>query len=126
MNNATEPAFENEYWDFYEPGIYVDIVTGEPLFSSNTKYDADCGWPSFTQPIDAEVLSYHQDKSANLMRTEVRSRVGDIHLGHVFNDGPKESGGQRYCINSASLKFIHVDDMKNAGYENLIHLIELK
>ncbi|HLQ83496.1 MAG TPA: peptide-methionine (S)-S-oxide reductase MsrA [Pseudogracilibacillus sp.] len=126
MNDATEPAFENEYWDFYEPGIYVDIVTGEPLFSSNTKYDAGCGWPSFTQPIDAEVLSYHQDKSANLMRTEVRSRVGDIHLGHVFNDGPKESGGQRYCINSASLKFIHVDDMKNAGYENLIHLIELK
>lgn len=92
INDATEPAYENEYWDFYEPGIYVDIVTGEPLFSSNTKYNANCGWPSFTQPIDAEVLNYLQDKSANLIRTEVRSRVGNIHLGHVFNDGPQESG----------------------------------
>lgn len=124
IENNTEPEFENEYWDHFEPGIYVDITTGEPLFSSNTKYDADYGWPSFTKPIDAEVLSYHEDTNAKLNRTEVRSRVGDIHLGHVFNDGPKDEGGERYCINSASLKFIHVNDMKNEGYENLIYIIE--
>ncbi len=124
MENGTETAYENEYWDTYEPGIYVDIVTGEPIFSSNTKYDAKSGWPSFTKPIDAESIDYIEDDSANMNRTEVRSRVGDIHLGHVFDDGPEEEGGERYCINSASLKFIHVDDMKKEGYENLIHLVE--
>jgi len=124
IEDGTETAYENEYWDTYEPGIYVDIVTGEPLFSSNTKYDANCGWPSFTKPIDAESINVSKDNSANMDHTEVRSRVGDIHLGHVFDDGPEEEGGERYCINSASLKFIHVDDMKQEGYENLIHLVE--
>src|SRR5699024_2081084 len=124
IEDGTETAYENEYWDTYEPGIYVDIVTGEPLFSSNTKYDANCGWPSFTKPIDAESINVSKDNSANMDHTEVSSRVGDIHLGHVFDDGPEEEGGERYCINSASLKFIHVDDMKQEGYENLIHLVE--
>ncbi len=124
FENGTEPAFKNEYYDTDEPGIYVDITTGEPLFSSNTKYDSGSGWPSFTKPIDSEALTFQEDKSANMKRTEVRSRVGDIHLGHVFSDGPKEDGGERYCINSASLKFIPVNEMKKEGYENLIHLIK--
>lgn len=123
FENGTEPAFKNEYSETDEPGIYVDITTGEPLFSSNTKFDSGSGWPSFTKPIDSNVLSFHEDKSANMNRTEVRSRVGDIHLGHVFDDGPKEEGGERYCINSASLKFIPLADMEKEGYESLIHLI---
>src|SRR5699024_10567083 len=124
MNNETETAYENKYWDTFDRGIYVDVTTGEPLFSSNTKYDAQSGWPSFTKPIDVEALNFSKDNSANMERTEVRSRVGNIHLGHVFEDGPKDEGGERYCINSASLKFIHIDDMKKEGYENLIHLVK--
>lgn len=120
--NDTEQAFSNEYWDFFEPGIYVDIKTGEPLFSSADKYDSQCGWPSFTKPMDPNVVTYHEDTSYNMNRTEVRSRVGDIHLGHVFVDGPEEYGGKRYCINSASVTFIHVDDMKDEGYGDFVNV----
>ncbi|MBW8349204.1 peptide-methionine (R)-S-oxide reductase MsrB [Bacillus sp. IITD106] len=118
--DGTEPAFNNKYWDFYEPGIYVDIVTGEPLFSSRDKYDSDCGWPSFTKPITHKTVKYEEDTSFNMNRTEIRSRVGDIHLGHVFEDGPIEEGGLRYCVNSASLRFIPLEDMEKEGYGDFI------
>lgn len=118
----TEAAYSNDYWDLFEPGIYVDIVTGEPLFSNREKYDSKCGWPSFTKPIIPEVTTYHEDTSFNMERTEVRSRVGDIHLGHVFEDGPEEHGGKRYCINSASIKFIPIHEMKDAGYGHLVNI----
>lgn len=124
MEDDTETAYSNEYWDFYEPGIYVDIVTDEPLFSSREKYDSECGWPSFTRPIDPDVVTYHEDTSFNMIRTEVRSRVGDIHLGHVFDDGPKDRGGKRYCINSAAIEFIHIDEMKEKGYGHLVNIVE--
>jgi peptide methionine sulfoxide reductase msrA/msrB len=113
---ATEPAFANEYFDYHGIGIYVDIVTGEPLFSSADKYDSGCGWPSFTKPIDFAVIKEHQDKSFGMLRVEVRSRVGNSHLGHVFEDGPYETGGLRYCINSRSLRFIPYAEMEKAGY----------
>ena len=114
--NDTETAYSNDYWDLYEPGIYVDVVTGEPLFASTDKYDSFCGWPSFTKPILPELVTYHVDASYNMMRNEVRSRAGDIHLGHVFDDGPVELGGKRYCINSASILFVPLADMKDKGY----------
>lgn len=120
----TEAAYSNEYWDLYAPGIYVDIVTGEPLFSSTDKYDSYCGWPSFTKPIDPNVVTYTVDTSFNMVRTEVRSRVGDIHLGHVFDDGPADRGGKRYCINSASILFVSLDDMELEGYGYLVELVE--
>ncbi|WP_210467889.1 peptide-methionine (R)-S-oxide reductase MsrB [Sporosarcina sp. 6E9] len=120
----TETAYSNEYWDLYEPGIYVDIVTGEPLFSSVDKYDSYCGWPSFTKPIDPNVVTYTVDTSFNMVRTEVRSRVGDIHLGHVFDDGPVDRGGKRYCINSASILFVSMEDMEQAGYGYLVELVK--
>jgi peptide methionine sulfoxide reductase msrA/msrB len=120
----TEAAYSNEYWDLYEPGIYVDIVTGEPLFSSTDKYDSYCGWPSFTKPIDPNVVTYTVDTSFNMIRTEVRSRVGDIHLGHVFDDGPVDRGGKRYCINSASVLFVSLDDMEQEGYGDLVNYVE--
>jgi len=116
QENATERPFSNEYWDNHKAGIYVDIVTGEPLFLSSDKYDSGCGWPSFTRPIDKAVLVEKEDKSHFMVRTEVRSRVGDSHLGHVFEDGPEEEGGLRYCINSASLRFIPVEKMEEEGY----------
>jgi len=116
QSNDTERAFTNEYWDFFEPGIYVDVATGEPLFSSADKYDSACGWPSFTKPIVAEVVTYHEDTSFNMKRVEVRSRAGDSHLGHVFEDGPKDRGGLRFCINSAAIKFIAYEDMEDMGY----------
>lgn len=119
VKNDTERAYSNEYWDLYEPGIYVDVATGEPLFSSRDKYDSKCGWPSFTKPIDPEVITYHKDTSYNMVRTEVRSRVGDIHLGHVFDDGPADRGGKRYCINSASIRFVPQQDMAREGYAYL-------
>lgn len=122
--NETERAFSNEYWDFFEAGIYVDVVTGEPLFLSNDKYESACGWPSFTKPIIKDVIVYLEDKTFNMVRTEVRSRAGDSHLGHVFNDGPVDKGGLRYCINSASIKFIAYDDMQSQGYGYLMHLVE--
>ena len=120
----TERSFSNEYWDNYEAGIYVDIVTGEPLFSSADKYDSGCGWPSFTKPIDPDVITENKDISFGMVRSEVRSRVGDSHLGHVFKDGPEDRGGLRYCINSASIKFIPLDEMKSEGYEMFISLVK--
>lgn len=112
----TELAGTGEYDDFFEPGIYVDIVTGEPLFLSTDKFESGCGWPSFSKPIDPQVIVEYTDKSYGLIRTEVRSRVGDTHLGHVFDDGPEELGGLRYCINSASLRFIAYENMEAEGY----------
>lgn len=116
QNGYTERAFSNTYWDTYERGVYVDVATGEPLFSSSDKYDSGCGWPSFTQPIIPEVITYHEDTSYNMIRTEVKSRSGDSHLGHVFDDGPVDRGGKRYCINSASILFIPYEDMDAQGY----------
>lgn len=116
QKNDTETAYSNEYWDNYEPGIYIDVATGEPLFSSRDKYDSKCGWPSFTKPIEPEVVTEHKDTSYNMVRTEVRSRSGDSHLGHVFDDGPKDRGGLRYCINSASILFIPQEEMEEKGY----------
>lgn len=124
QNDATETAFSNEYWDNYEPGIYVDITTGEPLFSSADQYDSGTGWPSFTKPIDPAVVTEHEDRSGFFKRTEIRSRAGDSHLGHVFTDGPKDRGGLRYCMNSAALLFIPADEMEAEGYGHLSHLIE--
>lgn len=120
----TERAFNNEYWDFFQPGIYVDITTGEPLFASKDKFDSQCGWPSFSNPIAPEVVNYHRDKSFNMERVEVVSRVGKAHLGHVFDDGPRELGGLRYCINSAAIEFIPVDSMDEKGYGYLKRIIE--
>jgi peptide methionine sulfoxide reductase msrA/msrB len=124
QRNATEPPFCNEFWQSFRPGIYVDITTGEPLFASADKLESGCGWPSFSKPIDPNVIREKQDTSHGMLRTEVRSRSGDIHLGHVFNDGPRERGGMRYCINSASLRFIPKEEMEEAGYGYLLDLIE--
>lgn len=123
QKNHTEPAFQNTYWDHYEKGIYVDIVTGEPLFASSDKFQSGCGWPSFTKPIEKDALTEKSDTSYGMNRTEVRSRAGDSHLGHVFNDGPQVSGGLRYCINSASLRFIPLSEMEKEGYGKYIYLV---
>ncbi|CAM3642384.1 MULTISPECIES: peptide-methionine (R)-S-oxide reductase MsrB [Saccharibacillus] len=116
VEQDTEHPYSNEYWDTYDPGIYVDVSTGEPLFASEDKYDSQCGWPSFVKPILPEVVTYDEDNAYNMVRTEVRSRSGDIHLGHVFDDGPEDRGGKRYCINSASIKFVPLADMEAQGY----------
>ncbi len=116
QENGTERAFTGEYDDFYEDGIFVDVVSGEPLFSSNDKYDAGCGWPSFTQPIQKRGVTEHRDQSHGMERVEVRSREGDSHLGHIFTDGPKAAGGLRYCINSAAMRFVSKDDLEAEGY----------
>jgi methionine-R-sulfoxide reductase len=113
---ATEPAFQNEFWNNERPGIYVDVVSGKPLFSSLDKFDSGCGWPSFTKPLNGTDVVERTDSSYGMTRTEVRSTVADSHLGHVFDDGPADKGGLRYCINSASLKFIPVEEMEKAGY----------
>lgn len=121
---GTERPFTGAFWKHDEPGIYVDVTTGEPLFSSRDKFDSGCGWPSFSKPLDARVVSEHRDTSLGMERVEIRSRVGRAHLGHVFPDGPRERGGLRYCINSAALRFIPLAEMERAGYGDLRKLVE--
>ena len=116
QRNGTERPFTGQYWDNHEPGIYVDVVSGEPLFASVDKFESGSGWPSFTRPIDSDNVVEKRDFSHLMIRTEVRSTHGDSHLGHVFTDGPKADGGLRYCINSAALRFIHLDDLEAEGY----------
>lgn len=123
QKGTTEGAFSNQYWDTFEDGVYVDIATGEPLFSSKDKFESGCGWPSFSKPISSEVVTYMEDTSFNMKRVEARSRSGDSHLGHVFEDGPKSSGGLRFCINSASITFIAKADMEEHGYGYLLNLV---
>lgn len=122
--NATERPFTNEFWKHDKEGIYVDIISGEALFSSKDKFDTECGWPGFSKPINAAEIAKLADKTHGMDRNEVRSKTGNAHLGHVFNDGPVEKGGLRYCINSASLRFIAKDRMKEAGYGKLLYLFE--
>ena len=126
QNNATEPPYRNEYFDHFEEGIYVDITTGEPLFISHDKFESGCGWPSFSKPIDSSLLMNIMDQSHGMVRTEVRSKKGDSHLGHVVEDGPINLGGLRYCINSAALKFIPKDQMELEGYRDYLKLFHTK
>lgn len=122
--DGTEPPFRNEYWNHREEGIYVDVVSGEPLFSSRDKFDSGCGWPSFARPIHADAVVTRPDHRFGMRRTEVRSREADSHLGHVFDDGPRELGGLRYCINSAALRFIPKADLEREGYGEYLSLFE--
>ena len=116
QQDATEPPFRNAYWDNHDDGIYVDVVSGEPLFSSTDKFDSGTGWPSFTKPIDAAAVTTRTDRSLWMKRTEARSAGADSHLGHVFDDGPRAEGGLRYCMNSAALRFIPAEDLEKEGY----------
>ena len=124
QQNGTEVPGTGEYLDNHEPGIYVDIVSGEPLFASSDKFESGCGWPSFTKPIEPANVNELRDTMHGMIRTEVRSAHADSHLGHVFLDGPRDRGGLRYCINSASLRFIHRDDMEAEGYEAYLNQVE--
>jgi peptide-methionine (R)-S-oxide reductase len=126
QRSGTEQPFKNEFWDHKEPGLYVDVVSGEPLFSSLDKFDSDCGWPSFTKPVEPENVEELHDSTHGMARTEVRSSHGDSHLGHVFDDGPREAGGLRYCINSASLRFIPFEELEGEGYGEYRKLFETK
>lgn len=123
QQNGTERAFSGEYDHHFAPGIYVDVVSGEPLFASSAKYNSGCGWPAFTRPIDDNITE-HRDATYGMIRTEVRSRHADSHLGHVFPDGPVDAGGLRYCINSAALRFVPRDRMESEGYGSYLALIE--
>lgn len=124
QQNGTEPPYQNEYDEHFEKGIYVDIVSGKPLFSSAHKYNSGCGWPAFTKPIVEEEVTEHFDTSFGMRRVEVRSKTADSHLGHVFPDGPPEHGGMRYCINSASLEFVPYDEMDARGYGEYKKFVE--
>lgn len=124
LEGYTEPPFDNAYDQEFREGIYVDILDGKPLFSSKDKFDAGCGWPSFAKPIETNTVKEKPDYSHFMIRVEVKSEASDIHLGHVFDDGPKQSGGLRYCINSASLRFIPKEDMIKEGYESYLHLLK--
>lgn len=126
QENGTERAYTGEYDKHFEAGLYVDVVSGEPLFASADKYDSGCGWPAFTKPIVTDHVTEHHDSGFGMIRTEVRSKDGDSHLGHVFPDGPAEAGGMRYCINSASLRFIPKARMEAEGYGELINQVEGK
>lgn len=121
---GTERPFENEYWDHHEAGIYVEARTGEALFASTTKYDSGSGWPSFTRPIDPDNIVLREDYTLGMRRIEVRSRRGDAHLGHVFDDGPRNSGGQRFCINSCAIRFIPRDQMEAQGYGRYLAIVD--
>ncbi|BFG77882.1 peptide-methionine (R)-S-oxide reductase MsrB [Paraburkholderia terrae] len=125
QESGTERPFYNEFWDSKEAGLYVDVVSGEPLFTSMDKFDSGCGWPSFTRPLEDEHVVELRDMSHGMIRTEVRSKHGDSHLGHVFPDGPRETGGLRYCINSASLRFIPVSRLEEEGYGQYRKLFEV-
>jgi len=124
QEDGTERPFDNKYWNHKEDGIYVDVVSGEPLFASVHKFDSGTGWPSFTQPLNQSYIEENTDQSHGMSRTEVRSKNADSHLGHVFDDGPKDAGGMRYCINSASLKFIAKDDLEKEGYGEYLSVFE--
>lgn len=124
QEDATERPFQNAYWDNKEPGLYVDVVSGEALFASTDKFDSGTGWPSFTRPVKSENVVENRDTSHGMVRTEVRSSTGDSHLGHLFPDGPSDQGGMRYCINSASLRFIPVDQLDAEGYGEYSHLFK--
>ena len=124
QQNGTERPGTGEYLDNHAPGIYVDVVSGEPLFAASAKFDSGCGWPSFSKPIEPAHVNELRDDSHGMTRTEVRSAHGDSHLGHVFPDGPRETGGLRYCINSASLRFIHRDEMATEGYGDYLTQVE--
>ncbi|HEX4810025.1 MAG TPA: peptide-methionine (R)-S-oxide reductase MsrB [Bryobacteraceae bacterium] len=124
QRNGTERPFKNAYWANKEPGLYVDVVSGEPLFTSIDKFDSGCGWPSFTKPVEAGNVVEKRDISHGMTRTEIRSGSADSHLGHVFPDGPPQAGGLRYCINSASLRFIPVDQLESEGYGSYRQLFE--
>lgn len=121
QQNGTEPPFQNEYWNHFEKGIYVDKISGKPLFTSEEKFDSSCGWPSFSKAISDEEIIELVDKSHGMVRTEVRSDASDSHLGHVFNDGPADQGGLRYCINSAAIQFIPYEKLEELGYSDYIN-----
>ena len=121
QQTGTEPPFQNEYWNHFDKGMYVDKLSGKPLFTSEEKFESDCGWPSFSKALDDQEVIELVDKTHGMIRTEVRSDDSDSHLGHVFNDGPKESGGLRYCINSAAVQFIPYDKLEDLGYGELVN-----
>jgi peptide-methionine (R)-S-oxide reductase len=124
QQDATEPPFRNAYWNTHDDGIYVDVVSGEPLFSSTDKFDSGTGWPSFTRPIDADAVTTRTDRKLFMKRTEARSAAADSHLGHVFDDGPQDAGGLRYCMNSAALRFIPADRLEEEGYGRYSRLFD--
>ena len=126
QQRGTERPFQNEFWNNHQEGLYVDVVSGEPLFTSQDKFDSGCGWPSFTKPVETGNVVEKSDTSHGMLRTEVRSAHGDSHLGHVFPDGPRAAGGLRYCINSASLRFIPVDELESTGYGQYRELFQKK